>query len=95
MKMVIHKTIKDFFKRKNTIRNKNLIIKIGNEVFSIKKPTEKEYEEHLSNNLSLCEYFCDFSKECLKYSIDDCKLHRNFFFRKLSDIEALILTNKK
>lgn len=94
--MVIHKTIKDFFKRKRTIRNKNLIIKIGKDVYRIKEPTELEMNEYyLAPHISRCEYFCDLAKECFKFSDDECKLCQKFFLQKLSDIETLMLSNKK
>ena len=93
--MVVHKTIEDFFKRKRTIRNKNLIIKIEKDVYGIKEPTSKEWIEYHGNNMSQCEHFCDFYEECIQYSKEECKLHRNLFFSKLSEIEALMLSNKK
>lgn len=93
--MVIHKTIEDFFKRKRTIRNKNLIIKIEKDVYGIKEPTNKEWIEYHGNNMSQCEYFCDLAKKCFKFSDDECKLCQKFFLQKLSDIETLMLSNKK
>lgn len=93
--MTTYKTIEDFFKRKRTIRNKNLIIKIEKNVYRIKEATSKEINEPYITGISLCEDFCDFYKQCIEYSNVQCKLEHDFFLQEISEIECLILSNKK
>lgn len=93
--MTTYKTIEDFFKRKRTITNRNLILKIGNNVYKIKKSTSKEINESYITGISLCEDFCDFYKQCIEHSNVQCKLEYDFFLQEISEIECLILSNKK